>query len=1072
MTALILLCLSFTALNTFAADTQFENSISAFPDSYKESLRKLHEKYPSWTFTPLFTNLDWYDAVDGEYVDDNSLVSNHSAYTDIFKSREADDFNYSTGSFIEKDAGFVKANKLAISYYMDPRNFLNEQGIFQFENLAFDEVFGIDAIEIVLKGTFMSNKKISYLNSKGVTVNTDETYAQVLYQAGKQYNINPCFLAAKILSEVGKNGSGSVSGKYVNPKTGLCLYPGIYNFYNIGATDTLASSSTTPIEKGLSYAKNGTTYQRPWDTPKKAIFGGAEFNAEKYIAKGQHTSYLQRFNVNPDSAYETYTHQYMTALTGAAHPAYSNYQSCLSGNMLDFPFNFIIPVYNNMSGSKNSVGAVRAADSYNQTGTLSTAYSTYNVRKGPSTNYDLFPFTLSSGTAVKVTDTVFTDSTYYDNIMKYPYWKKISFTNNSVSYTGYVYSNFVSLSTYTVVQTGLYTPVEFTANSSLSLNYISSDPSIAKVINDRTIQFLKPGIVEITAYDSIGNYQVIRYRVYDNINSFRVNNVNVSEDENGTLNITFDPNSYYNYYEVFVTNTSNKVLKGKTVAESSASFENIPADQNVRVYVRGLRTSGNNRVYSSFAQPATFVMKLVAPTGVKAVQSGYHSVKLSWNPVAGAAGYEISAFDSGSGLYVPLGYAGASETSYLDKSQNLLTGATYRIRAYRMSGSSKVFSDYSSAVVFKACEISVARVASLKQTAADEKGYTLSWSAVSDVDSYWIYRYDVKTKKYVKIASTSKNLLRITDQPSASTARYSVRAVVTLFGKNYYSPYSPTFDACSAPAKTTKIVQSDTTVSSYTLKWSAVRNATGYLLYRYDTKKGGYTKIANTKNTYYKLSSLRAGQAVKYCVKAYVQTKNGVIYGKYVEYTALTCPPQVSGIKQKNATPTSYTLYWNRIGNVNVYKVYKYDKAKKKYIAIANTANNYLNISGKKPGESDRYRIVAYTRTASGYVRSAVSATFEAAASPTAVTGFKASSQTTSSYKLSWNKASGNTGYVIFRRSAGGAYKTLKIVSGNSYTVKGLKSRSTSTYIVRAYKKTASATVYGPCSPVLNAKTK
>ncbi|MGN1444599.1 MAG: N-acetylglucosaminidase, partial [Acutalibacteraceae bacterium] len=357
-----------------AADAEFEKSISSFPESYQPALRALHEKHPEWTFAPLITGLDWSSAINGEYKDNLSLVTNDSAYTDIFKSREAGDYNSTTGKYIEKDYGFVKANKLAISYYMDPRNFLTEEGIFQFEDHSFNTAITIESVEHVLKGSFMENKYISYLDQNGNTVNTNEKYSQVIYQAGKLYNANPCFLAAKIISEVGKNGSGSVSGNYGS-------YPGIYNFYNIGANDNPSGA----ISGGLKWASSGTTYQRPWNTPKKSIYGGAQYIAEKYISKGQQTGYLQRFNVNPKASYDVYTHQYMTNLSGAAIPAYSNYTAYRASGMLDLEFIFLIPVYKNMPGYTNTDGYVKAADSYNQSGAFSTANSAYNIRKGPST---------------------------------------------------------------------------------------------------------------------------------------------------------------------------------------------------------------------------------------------------------------------------------------------------------------------------------------------------------------------------------------------------------------------------------------------------------------------------------------------------------------------------------------------------------------------------------------------------------------------------------------------------------------------------------------------------------------
>ena len=85
-----------------------------------------------------------------------SLVSS-SAASEIFKSKDIGDYNYSTNKYIEKDGGFVEANRLAVAYFTDPRNFLNEDGIFMFETLSYSESFTVEAVENVLKGGHENN---------------------------------------------------------------------------------------------------------------------------------------------------------------------------------------------------------------------------------------------------------------------------------------------------------------------------------------------------------------------------------------------------------------------------------------------------------------------------------------------------------------------------------------------------------------------------------------------------------------------------------------------------------------------------------------------------------------------------------------------------------------------------------------------------------------------------------------------------------------------------------------------------------------------------------------------------
>ena len=67
----------FSGLSVQAAD-DFEKQISAFPESYKPYLRELHEEYPTWTFQPFVTGLDWNTVIDNEH-DDYALVYNPDA---------------------------------------------------------------------------------------------------------------------------------------------------------------------------------------------------------------------------------------------------------------------------------------------------------------------------------------------------------------------------------------------------------------------------------------------------------------------------------------------------------------------------------------------------------------------------------------------------------------------------------------------------------------------------------------------------------------------------------------------------------------------------------------------------------------------------------------------------------------------------------------------------------------------------------------------------------------------------------------------------------------------------------
>ena len=133
---------------------------------------------------------------------------------------------------------------------MDPRNFLNEVRIFQFETLSYNSsTNNINSIEKILYGTEFYQNKVSYLDNKGNMINTNETYSELILRGGQKSVVSTYHLASRIKQEVGPFLShSSISGK-------VSGYEGLYNFYNIGAT-----SSTEPmgaIKNGLQFAKDG-----------------------------------------------------------------------------------------------------------------------------------------------------------------------------------------------------------------------------------------------------------------------------------------------------------------------------------------------------------------------------------------------------------------------------------------------------------------------------------------------------------------------------------------------------------------------------------------------------------------------------------------------------------------------------------------------------------------------------------------------------------------------------------------------------------------------------------------------
>lgn len=322
------------------ASTKLEG-IDKFPSSYQGYLRELSRKHPNWKFTALYTNLDWNYVINNENVFGKNLVPKN--YSDNWKNTKPGEYN------VEVDREWVDASRKAVEYCMDPRNFLNEVRIFQFETLSYDEhTNNLEGIEKILYGTEFYNRKVSYLDANGNNINMNEKYSNLILKAGQISKVSPYHLASRIKQEVGpflthNSISGTVDG-----------FKGLYNFYNIGAT-----SSAEPlgaIKNGLRFSKDGkgasseikNKYLIPWNTKEKAITGGAIFIGASYINVGQNSIYLQKFDVNDERSNSLFWHQYMTNVLAPYSESQSIYKGYQKIGLLDSKMSFIIPVYENM----------------------------------------------------------------------------------------------------------------------------------------------------------------------------------------------------------------------------------------------------------------------------------------------------------------------------------------------------------------------------------------------------------------------------------------------------------------------------------------------------------------------------------------------------------------------------------------------------------------------------------------------------------------------------------------------------------------------------------------------------
>ena len=143
-----------------ASDGNFEAQMNeqGFPESYRVWLRAVHAQYPNWIFRADHVGIDWEEVIRNESVIGRNLVEKSSASS--WKSTESGAFDWASNYWPGFDgSNWVAASEAVIRYYMDPRNFLSNSYIFQFQTHSYNaSTQTAEGVEKITEGTFMQGR--------------------------------------------------------------------------------------------------------------------------------------------------------------------------------------------------------------------------------------------------------------------------------------------------------------------------------------------------------------------------------------------------------------------------------------------------------------------------------------------------------------------------------------------------------------------------------------------------------------------------------------------------------------------------------------------------------------------------------------------------------------------------------------------------------------------------------------------------------------------------------------------------------------------------------------------------
>ena len=361
-------------------------------------------------------------------------------------------------------------------------------------------------------------------------------------------------------------------------------------------------------------------------------------------------------------------------------------------------------------------------------------------------------------------------------------------------------------------------------------------------------------------------------------------NLKVAEYSNSAIKLTWTKAPDVTGYYVYRSTDGKKYSKIKTLKAYTTAYTNTSLTAGKKYYysIASYKNTSTGAVAigpkSSAVNALTISSsKLSYPSGFAVKEVATDAIKLVWNKSSNASGYYIyRSIDNKN--FSKIKALPSSSTSYTNTALYLDTTYYYKIASYVNSNGSIGLSDKSPVVSAKTTSTSV----SFTSKTSTSTTITLNWDYPS-ATGYQIYRLDINTGKYVKIASTSAKSYTDKNLSSDRYYNYKVRAYLVSGGITTYSPYnSVSVKTCLPAVKDFKAVSQ--TYYSVNLSWTKQNGAVNYEIYQLSPDSQVYKLITtlNSDATSYMVDNLTVNTTYKFRIRSVSSSKS------YSDYSTLS----------------------------------------------------------------------------------------------------------------------------------------------------------------------------------------
>ena len=274
------------------------------------------------------------------------------------------------------------------------------------------------------------------------------------------------------------------------------------------------------------------------------------------------------------------------------------------------------------------------------------------------------------------------------------------------------------------------------------------------------------------------------------------------------------------------------------------------------------------------------------------------------------------------------------------------------------------------------------------------------------------------------------------------------------------------------PLYVSDLISVANTSTSNKFAWNGAPDATGYEVYQGTSPSDPHKKkIGDTKNTYFTNSNKSTGTMYKYMVRAYSDASGKRVYGDYSDvFTTCTLPANISKISA-SARGTSVTISWDKVSKATDYIVEHYVNGAWKQVGT--TSSLSYKVNGITQNGVNKFRVKARRNYSGVYYNGGYTyVNAEVTDIPSAVTGVRSTSNTSTSNTITWNASKKAEGYEIYQWiGTNDSYKLIGTTTSTKFTNSKKSSGTMYRYKVRAFNTVDGQRIEGAYSSELTTCT-